>query len=78
MTIKFPEDFKSEPFREILGTTKWTFQKDNIQISVFSERRGIFGDKVPTFGMWDSCEAQPKSNMTKEEINEYLEKYNLS
>ena len=74
--MKFPEDFTVENHQIVQNAKQWLLKKDNeIIISIVGGGYGLYGNGIDTFEMWDYREYQPKTYLTKDEINTHLQKY---
>ena len=74
--IKFPESFLKKP-HSFPGATQWLLResKGRVAISVIGGVRGLYGDGVLTFEIWDFKEDDVRGYMTKEQINDHIKKY---
>lgn len=72
--MKFPEDFEAKRHPFIMGAMQWLLKddEDNIIVSIVGGGRGLYGDGVTTFEMWDYSQDAPVGWQSKEEINDYL------
>lgn len=74
--MKFPEDFIEKPHPIVVGATQWLYrlpEENKGVISIVGGVRGLYGDGINTFEMWHPSDDEPKSRLTKDEINNYLE-----
>lgn len=72
--IKFPEDFKVQPHSVVPNAMRAVFPKEGkAVISIVGGGRGLYGNGITTFEMWDFREEQPKGYLSVEEINLHLE-----
>lgn len=79
-TLKFPDDFtKLDHF--LPGAVQYIYDfndEDNNYISIVGGPRGLNGDGITTFEMWDKKNDDDiQSYVTAEDINSWLEKYPL-
>jgi len=71
--LTFPEDFTRVAHEVIKNATQWIATKANkTKVSIVGGGKGLLGDGVETFEMWDFDEAEPQGYLTKEEINTHL------
>jgi hypothetical protein len=69
--LTFPEDFilRSHPLGQGL---QWVDNLENITISIVGGSKGLYGDGITTFEMWDFREENPRGYLSTEDINEHL------
>ena len=73
--MKFPDDFIHKTHPVVSSASQWTAKKPNgTTISIVGGGHGLYGNGVTTFEMWDFDTEQPEGYLSKEEINEYLQK----
>lgn len=74
MKTKFPDDFEEKDHENIPGATQWILKKNGeVAVSVVGGGRGLYGNGITTFEMWDFRDNEPKGYLSKEEINKHLE-----
>ena len=72
--IRFPDDFVLNPGYWPDGR-QWVYPDlDHKRISVVGGARGLYGDGVTTFEMWDKREDEPQGYLSIDQINEHFEK----
>lgn len=71
--IMFPESFEKKPH---FSGTQWILTDGkNILISVVGGAKGLYGDGIKTFEMWDFKEEYPQGYLTIEEINKHIDEH---
>lgn len=73
--ITFPKSFIKKPHPFGFGYQWKLMDGENVLISIVGGDRGLYGDGITTFEMWDYNEEQPRGYLSKKEINEHLNKY---
>lgn len=69
----FPENFEKKPHPVVPNAIQYIGIKPNGQtISIVGGGKGLYGDGINTFEMWDFDEEEPRGYLNKEKINEYL------
>lgn len=71
----FPYDFKSTTHTIIPGATQWLWEESDIRISIVGGGRGIMGDGVVSFEMYDFREDDVQGYLNVDDINAHLKKF---
>lgn len=76
--IKFPESFTEIEHPLKKGAKQWILSiNGENRISIVGGGVGLYGNGITTFEYWDFYEDSPIGYLSKEEINEKLEKINI-
>ena len=77
MEHTFPHSFKAAAHGVVPGATQWLLHSSTHKrvVSVVGGGRGLYGDGVNTFEMWDFREEEPQQYLTREEINQHLKNH---
>jgi len=68
----FPKDFIKTP-HHLEGGIHWKLEKDGeVLMSIVGGARGLYGDGINTFEIWDSQEDDVRGYLTIKEINKHL------
>jgi hypothetical protein len=68
----FPKDFIKN-HHHIPGAIQWSLKKNSdVLISIVGGAKGLYGDGITTFEMWDYREPEPQGWLTKNNINKHL------
>lgn len=73
----FPEDFTEINHPVVPEAKQWLLKdkEEETIISVVGGGRGLYGNGIDTFEMFDFREDEPQGHLTKDEINEHLIKH---
>ena len=71
--LSFPDSFEKMNHPVIEGANQWLLKENNeIVISIVGGGKGLYGNGITTFEMWDYREDEPRGYLTKDDINNHL------